>query len=70
MSSVFVDGLPYVWQTGESCIQIQDSSGRGFLVSLTTFTGLNRAEIERARLRKFFHISPEMVANYIRRNPL
>lgn len=67
MRKIVVDGVEYSWKLGRSNVVIRCPSGKRVAVSISDLPNVPY-DFERARWKRYLHITPVNIAGYIRAN--
>jgi len=62
---IIVNGKEYTYMIGRSNVVIRNEEKK-IVVDFSTLTGISWPNIERGQWKKYFHIQPHHVANFIK----
>lgn len=64
---IVVNGVTWTWQVGKSCVLIRDANRKSHQVGLCDLTGMSSNDLERAAWKRYLHIRPAIIAEYIQK---
>lgn len=65
---VHIDGKEWRWEYVGSTVKILSPEEKYWCIKITDFTGMDYDTIERGEYKKWFHMTPSFVKEYIEKN--